>query len=141
MICKGQPQGVGRTRPVELNIRQYGDVLITSVGDVFKTSEGDVPWRNIQDGMGTSEDVIFQRPKYVDRGHPQDVGRGRYKRTIWGHPQYIFWGTSTIDEGRIASLYFYTSFGFYNRFISPLVKKVRSGKEGPYPEALQVVFL
>ena len=48
------PQGVGRTRPMELNIRPYGDVLTASAGDILKTSLGDIPWRYIQDGMGTS---------------------------------------------------------------------------------------
>ena len=54
----GRPQDVsedvGRPRPLELNIKPYGDVLITSVGDVLNTSVGDVPWRYIEDNMGMS---------------------------------------------------------------------------------------
>ena len=46
-VSEGCPQDVGRTRPLELNIRPYGDNLITSAGDVLKTSLGDVPWRYI----------------------------------------------------------------------------------------------
>ena len=55
-MTEGCPQGVGRTRPLELNIRPYGDVFTTSVGDVLKMSVGDVPWRYIYDGMGTSRE-------------------------------------------------------------------------------------
>ena len=36
---------MGRTCPLELNIRPYGDVLIRSAGGVLNTSVGDVPWR------------------------------------------------------------------------------------------------
>ena len=36
-FCQGRPQKVGRTRSLELKIRPYGDVLITSAGDVLKT--------------------------------------------------------------------------------------------------------
>ena len=32
-VSEGCPQSVGRTRPFELNIRPYGDVLITSAGN------------------------------------------------------------------------------------------------------------
>ena len=35
-FCQGRPQKVGRTRSLELKIRPYGDVLITSAGDVLK---------------------------------------------------------------------------------------------------------
>ena len=85
-VSEERPQDVGRTRLLELNIRLYGDVLITSTGDVLKTSVGDIPWRYIyrtvwgffQDvTLGHPQDVIFQRPKHVGRGRPQDVGRGR----------------------------------------------------------------
>ena len=40
---EGRPQDVGRTRPLELNIRPYENVLITSAGDVLKTLAGDDP--------------------------------------------------------------------------------------------------
>ena len=53
-VPEGLPKGVGRTRPLELNIRPYGDALITSSGDVLETFVGNVPWRYILDGMGTS---------------------------------------------------------------------------------------
>ena len=36
---------MGRTCPLELNIRPYGDVLIRSARGVLNTSVGDVPWR------------------------------------------------------------------------------------------------
>ena len=49
------------TRPLELQIRPYWDVLVTSAGHVLKTSTGDVPWRYIEDHMGT----------FI--GRPQDV--------------------------------------------------------------------
>ena len=42
-VTKGQTQSVGRTRTLDLNIRPYGDVLITSAKDVLKTPIGDVP--------------------------------------------------------------------------------------------------
>ena len=47
VVSKERPQDEGRTRPLEVNIRQYGKVLITSAGDVLKTSVWDVPWRYI----------------------------------------------------------------------------------------------
>ena len=40
-------RNVLRTCPLELNIRSYGDILITSAGDVLKTLIGDVPWSYI----------------------------------------------------------------------------------------------
>ena len=40
----GRPQDVGRTRPLELQIRPYRDVLVTSAEDLLKTLAGDVPW-------------------------------------------------------------------------------------------------
>ena len=43
-VSEGRPQDVGRPHPLELNIRQYVDTLLTSAGDVLKTSVGDVPW-------------------------------------------------------------------------------------------------
>ena len=41
---EGRPQNVGRTCPLESDIRSYRDVLKMSEGDVLKTSGGDVPW-------------------------------------------------------------------------------------------------
>ena len=41
----GRFQDIDGTRPVELNIRPYGDVPITSAWDVLNTSVGDFPWR------------------------------------------------------------------------------------------------
>ena len=56
----GRPQDVsedvGRPRPLELNIKPYGDVLITSAGDVLNTSVGDVPWRYIEGSTDTSSE-------------------------------------------------------------------------------------
>ena len=46
-VCDRRPQDVGRARSLELQIRPYGDVLVTSAGDVLKTPAGDVPWRYI----------------------------------------------------------------------------------------------
>ena len=53
-VSQRRAQEVGRTRPLELNIRPYGDILITSAGDVLRTSVGDVPWRYKEDHMGMS---------------------------------------------------------------------------------------
>ena len=57
----GRPQDVGTARPLELNTRPYGNVLIKSAGEVLKTSVGDVPWRYIRDSMGTSIGRILGR--------------------------------------------------------------------------------
>ena len=91
--------------------------------------------------MGTSEDVTFQRPKYVDRGHPQDVGRGRYIEDHMGTSIVHLLGTSSgrrrdvvlpsgvlvlLMRGELSHYIFILIFGLYNRFISPLAKKVRS---------------
>ena len=69
-VCRRRPQDVCRGRPLELHIGHYGDVLRTlhwdflrtsyfivqraSVKDVLRTLAGDVPWRYIEDHMGTS---------------------------------------------------------------------------------------
>ena len=53
-VSEERPQDVGRKCPLELQIRPYGDVLVTSAGDLLKTSAGDVPWHYIEDHMGTS---------------------------------------------------------------------------------------
>ena len=63
---------------MEVNIRWYEDVLITSAGDVFKTLTGAshgvrnrTVWGCLRDiTLGRPHDVIFQRPK--------DVGRALY---------------------------------------------------------------
>ena len=39
-VTKGRPQIVGKTRPLELNIRPYGDVLITSMGRPHDVGRG-----------------------------------------------------------------------------------------------------
>ena len=57
------------TRPLELQIRPYWDVLVTSAGHVLKTSTGDVPSRYIEDHMGTSIGRLLVTPS----GRPQDV--------------------------------------------------------------------
>ena len=56
---EGRPEDVGRTSPLELHIRLYGYVLITSAGDALKTSVGDVPWRYIEDVLRTSSGRTF----------------------------------------------------------------------------------
>ena len=46
----GLPQDISERRRaslLELQIRPYGNVLVTSLGDVIKTLAGDVPWRYI----------------------------------------------------------------------------------------------
>ena len=68
-VSEGLHQGVGRTPLLELNIKPYRDVLITSAGDVFKTLVGDVPWHYIEDHMGTS----IGRLLGTSSGRPQDV--------------------------------------------------------------------
>ena len=57
------------TRPLVLNIRLYGDVLITSAGDVLKTSVGDILWRYIEDHKGTSKERLLGKSS----GHPWGV--------------------------------------------------------------------
>ena len=57
------------TRPLELQIRPYWDVLVTSAGNVLKTSKGDVPWRYIEDNMGTSIGRLLVTPS----GRRRDV--------------------------------------------------------------------
>ena len=56
----GRPQDVSEDisspRPLELNSKPYGDVLITYAGHVLKTSVGDVPWRYIEGSTGTSSE-------------------------------------------------------------------------------------
>ena len=47
-------EDVSSPRPLELNIKLYGDVLITY--DVLKTSVGDVPWPYIEGSTGTSSE-------------------------------------------------------------------------------------
>ena len=78
---------------MDLNIRLYGDVLITSardilktpvedalrtlqwdvlrtsVKDVLRTSVGDVPWRYIEDHMRTSIELLLG----TSPGRPRDV--------------------------------------------------------------------
>ena len=44
-VFEGRPQDVGKTRSLELNIRPYGDILITSAEGILKTSIGNVSWR------------------------------------------------------------------------------------------------
>ena len=69
---------------MELQIRPYRDVLVTSAEDVLKTLAGDVPWTlwvrpqdfTLGRPLRRPQDVIFQRPKDVVRGSPQDVERG-----------------------------------------------------------------
>ena len=77
-VGRRRPRDVGRGRPLALHIGPYGDVpwtlhfhvlgtsvrdvLRTSVryvlgtltGDVLRTLAGDIPWRYIEDHMGTS---------------------------------------------------------------------------------------
>ena len=80
-ICRRRPQNVGRGRPMELHIGQYGNILRTLQWDVNRTSYfnvlrtlvedalrmsvGDVPWRYIEDHMSTSIGRLL--------GSPQDV--------------------------------------------------------------------
>lgn len=91
------PQDVCRRRPLELHIRPHGFVLITSAGDLLKTPLGDDPWRlyrtiwgRLQDvTMERLEDVIFQSPEHVGRGHPLDVCRGIYFPLYRGPDGYV----------------------------------------------------
>ena len=74
-----------RGLPMALHIGQYGDVprtlrwyvlrtlylnvLRTSVEDVLRTSIGDIPWRYIEDHMGTS----IGRLLMTSSGRPRDL--------------------------------------------------------------------
>ena len=42
-VSEGHPQDVDRTRPLELRVRPFRDLLIKSAGDVLKIPVGDVP--------------------------------------------------------------------------------------------------
>ena len=94
-VSKVRPQDVGCTRPLELQIKPYWDVLVTSALEVPKTSAGDVPWRYIQDIMGTSSG----RHISTSKGCRQKTSSRRSKRTflgvtqrtICGHPKDVFW--------------------------------------------------
>ena len=81
-------RSLGRLQGTSLGRRQGTSLGVTyraiwgrpqDVGqrDVHGTSVGDVPWRYIQDHMGTSLDVTFSRPRDVSKGRPWGVGRGR----------------------------------------------------------------
>ena len=92
-VSEGRPQNVGRTCPLELQIRPYSDVLVMPTRDVLKRLQGmslgityRTLWQRLQNvtlglpldvTLGCPQDVIFQCPKDVGRGRPQDVGRGR----------------------------------------------------------------
>ena len=94
-VSKVRPQDVGSTHPLELQIKPYWDVLVTSALEVLKTSAGDVPWRYIQDIMGTSSG----RHISTSKGCRQKTSSRRSKRTflgvtqrtICGHPKDVFW--------------------------------------------------
>ena len=80
---------------MEVNIRWYEDVLITSAGDVFKTLTGAshgvrnrTVWGCLRDiTLGRPHDVIFQRPKDVGRAYYLVLHRepnGDVRRTSFG---------------------------------------------------------
>ena len=54
---------------MELHIRQYGDILRTSYFNVLRASVEDIPWRYIEDHMGTSIGRLF----WTSPGRPLDV--------------------------------------------------------------------
>ena len=76
-MYRRRPEDVGRGLPLALHIGQYGDVprmlrwyvLRTLVEDVLRTSIGDIPWRYIEDHMGTSIGRLLMTPS----GRPRDV--------------------------------------------------------------------
>ena len=52
-----------------LHIGRYGDVLKTSYFNVLRTLVEDVPWRYIEDHMGTFIEGLFG----TSSGRPQDL--------------------------------------------------------------------
>ena len=92
-VSKVRPQDVGSTRPLELKIKPYWDVLVTSALEVLKTSAGDVPWRYIQDIMGTSSGRHISASKRCRKrtssGHRQGTSLGVTQRTILERPQDV----------------------------------------------------
>ena len=101
----GRPQDVGSTRSLELNIRPYWHIIITSAGGVLKMSVGNVLWHYIQDSTGTffgcyigtsscrhissTSEGCQQR---TSSGCCQGTLFGVTYRTTWKHPQNVFWG-------------------------------------------------
>ena len=72
-----------------------GDGLLTSAGNVFKTSAGDAAQHYIQNIMGTSSG----RHISTSKGRRQRASSGRWQgtslsvtqRTTWGRLQDVFW--------------------------------------------------
>ena len=81
----GRPQDICRIRSLQVNIRPYGDVVITAAETSLRRRQGTphgVAYRTVRGRpkdvtLGCPQDVIFQRAKEVGRGRPQDVARGR----------------------------------------------------------------
>ena len=65
-VSEGRPQGVGRTHPLELNIRLYWKILITSV-------QGMSSRRRQGTFLVVTQRTIWGRPQDVFWGGPQDV--------------------------------------------------------------------
>ena len=101
-VFEGHPQDIGRTHPLEVNIRTYGDVLIMSAEDVLKTLVGYAPWHYIQDSMRTSPgrytgtslgrhiSTSYGRRQRTSSGHRQETSLGVTQQTIGGYPGTSF---------------------------------------------------
>ena len=104
------PQKIGRTYLFELHIRPYRNVLITSAGDVLKTSIGTsldvickIKWASLQDFiLGPPHDVIFQLSQDVGRGPSQYV-RCRHSLALLSGPYGDVYSTSFRDVIRTPS--------------------------------------
>ena len=102
---EGRSRDVGRTRPLELQIRPPGDVLVksavdilkTSAEDVLKTSTGDIPgdvlrtsYFNVQ--RMSVEDLLKTFEEDVSWRYIEDhmwTSKGRLLGTSSGHPRDI----------------------------------------------------
>ena len=84
-FSEGRPQDVGTTHHLELQIRPYWDVLVTSATYVLKMSTGDFPQLYIQEIMGKSSG----RHISTSKGRRQGTPLGVTQRTIWERPKGI----------------------------------------------------
>ena len=76
-VSEGRPQEVGRTPPLEVNIRRYENVLKISTGHVFKTSVGASHCVTYRAVWGCLQEVTLGRPQGVIFQRLNDVSRGR----------------------------------------------------------------
>ena len=88
----GRPQDVGSTRSLELNIRPYWHIIITSAGGVLKMSVGNVLWHYIQDSTGTFFGCYIgtsscRHISYVRRMSAEDVFRTLSGDVVWRYIQ------------------------------------------------------